>query len=201
MLATRTGSVLGPSTILKADNYPSLYSNRMRQTIPGAPNFRRVPGYAVYGVGISTISGIKAVLESMDAGPSSSDLRPCDASNNLQSSVADAVESTTHAAGAPQNAEAATTSPSGTALWHNLREEPVLYINGTPYVLREAAGPYKNMKEYSGIRAESLEEMEARLKADVLAEGRRLGGKVLVLNEYEACPWFMFYLFIVGSLS
>lgn len=41
--------------------------------------------------------------------------------------------------------------PSGQrrVLWHNLREEPVLYINGKPYVVREADQPFCNV-EYTG---------------------------------------------------
>jgi hypothetical protein len=38
------------------------------------------------------------------------------------------------------------------AVCTNLREEPLLYINGTPYVLREASGAYTNMKEYRRAR-------------------------------------------------
>lgn len=34
-------------------------------------------------------------------------------------------------------------------LWHNMREEPVIYINGKPFVLREVERPYKNMLEYT----------------------------------------------------
>ena len=34
-------------------------------------------------------------------------------------------------------------------LWHNLREEPVLYINGKPYVVRESNKPFANL-EYTG---------------------------------------------------
>lgn len=36
-------------------------------------------------------------------------------------------------------------------LWHNMREEPVLYINGKPYVVREADQPFCNV-EYTGMR-------------------------------------------------
>jgi hypothetical protein len=35
-------------------------------------------------------------------------------------------------------------------LWHNLREEPVIYVNGKPYVVREADQPFCNL-EYTGI--------------------------------------------------
>ena len=38
---------------------------------------------------------------------------------------------------------------SKTVLWHNLREEPVLYINGKPYVVRESNKPFANL-EYTG---------------------------------------------------
>lgn len=59
-----------------------------------------------------------------------------------------------------------------TAVWHNMREEPVVYINGRPFVLREEARPFKNLREYSGIEAYRLEQMEERLMRDVLDEVR-----------------------------
>ena len=34
-------------------------------------------------------------------------------------------------------------------LWHNMREEPVIYINGKPFVLRVVERPFKNMLEYT----------------------------------------------------
>ena len=37
-------------------------------------------------------------------------------------------------------------------LWHNMREEPVLYINGNPHVVREANKPFANL-EYTGQQA------------------------------------------------
>lgn len=55
-----------------------------------------------------------------------------------------------------------------------MREEPVVYINGLPFVLREQQRPMKNLQEYAGIDAERLERMEARLKQDVLAEAGAL---------------------------
>jgi hypothetical protein len=58
----------------------------------------------------------------------------------------------------------------GELLWFNMREEPVVYVNGRPFVLREQACPMKNLQEYAGIDATRLERMERRLKEDVLAE-------------------------------
>ena len=69
------------------------------------------------------------------------------------------------------------------ALWYNMREEPVIYINGRPFVLREEERPFKNMQEYTGIDARRLEQMESRLKADVLREMTGFGGRVLVAHE------------------
>jgi hypothetical protein len=43
--------------------------------------------------------------------------------------------------------------------WHNMREEPVIYINGKPYVVREADQPFCNL-EYTGIDRSRVEEME-----------------------------------------
>eukprot|EP00879_Flechtneria_rotunda_P018628 GHRR01019549.1.p1 GENE.GHRR01019549.1~~GHRR01019549.1.p1 ORF type:complete len:942 (+),score=356.76 GHRR01019549.1:158-2983(+) len=71
-------------------------------------------------------------------------------------------------------------------LWFNMREEPVIYINGLPFVLREQQRPMKNLQEYAGIDAERLERMEARLKQDVLAEAAHYGGRILVARESAA---------------
>lgn len=43
------------------------------------------------------------------------------------------------------------------------------YINGKPFVVREAERPFSNL-EYTGIDRARVEGMEARLKADVLQE-------------------------------
>jgi hypothetical protein len=70
-------------------------------------------------------------------------------------------------------------------LWHNMREEPVLYVNGRPFVVREADKPFANL-EYTGIDRVRVEGMEARLKADVLAEAAQYEGAVLVAHEDDS---------------
>ena len=67
-------------------------------------------------------------------------------------------------------------------LWHNMREEPVLYINGHPYVLREMEQPFSNL-EYPGITRARVEAMELRLKHDVLKEAAQYEGAVMVSYE------------------
>ncbi|EJD48990.1 hypothetical protein AURDEDRAFT_161927 [Auricularia subglabra TFB-10046 SS5] len=66
-------------------------------------------------------------------------------------------------------------------VWFSTREEPVVYISGRPFVLRDSADP-RNSVELSD-RAESLEAIELRLKTDVLAEAARFGGLILTHNE------------------
>eukprot|EP00889_Picochlorum_renovo_P000852 jgi/Picre1/27882/NNA_000845.t1 len=66
--------------------------------------------------------------------------------------------------------------------WINLREEPVIYVNGSPYVVRESDKPFANL-EYTGIDTQRVEEMEKRLKADVLAEASQYDGSVMVAEE------------------
>ena len=69
-------------------------------------------------------------------------------------------------------------------LWHSLREEPLVYVNGTPFVLREIEKPFSNL-ELTGITRERVEQMEARLREDVLHEAQQYGGSVLVSKELD----------------
>lgn len=62
-----------------------------------------------------------------------------------------------------------------TVHWISLREEPVIYINGNPYVLRDSSQPFRNL-EYSGISRIAVENMEERLQEDVLKEAQRYQG-------------------------
>ncbi|KAK0600073.1 hypothetical protein LWI29_011378 [Acer saccharum] len=67
-------------------------------------------------------------------------------------------------------------------LWISLREEPVVYINGRPFVLRDAERPFSNL-EYTGINRDRVEQMEDRLKEDIIMEAARYGNKILVTDE------------------
>ena len=143
-IARRSGSVLGPHTILKLDHFKVCQSSRLPEKFRGAPNFRGLssPGIHVYGGAIATVEGIKEVLLSVGAGPD-------DHSHNF-------------------------------AVWHMMREEPVIYINGEPFVLREASRPFKNLMEYRGIDAMRLDQMEQRLREDVIQESSQFNGEIIV---------------------
>jgi hypothetical protein len=47
-------------------------------------------------------------------------------------------------------AKASAGVPGRTVVWINLREEPVVYLNNRPFVLREAEFPFRNMSDFQG---------------------------------------------------
>lgn len=142
--AMRNGEVLGRQTVLKSDHCPGCHNLNLPERVEGAPNFREIPGFSVYGVANPTVDGIRAVIQRVST---SKGKRPI--------------------------------------LWHNMREEPVIYIHGKPFVLREVERPYKNMLEYSGIGRDRVERMEARLKEDILREAERYDGAIMVIHETD----------------
>ncbi|OAG29242.1 hypothetical protein NEDG_01315 [Nematocida displodere] len=71
-------------------------------------------------------------------------------------------------------------------IWMNLREEPVIYINGTPYVLRDKSSAFSNIRSFVGISYTRLEEMEERLKNDVLHIAQEHNGFIQVHAEQQA---------------
>lgn len=142
--ALRNGEVLGSQTVLKSDHCPGCQNLSLSERVEGAPNFREVPGFPVYGVANPTIDGIRSVICRIGGSKGG---RP--------------------------------------VFWHNMREEPVIYINGKPFVLREVERPFKNMREYTGIGRERVEKMEARLKEDILREAESYGGAIMVIHETD----------------
>ncbi|KAJ3567855.1 hypothetical protein NP233_g6086 [Leucocoprinus birnbaumii] len=73
------------------------------------------------------------------------------------------------------------TPNSSHVVWFSTREEPIIYISGRPFVLRDAAEPRRTLN--ISDRAENLEAIETRLKNDILQEAARFGGVVLTHNE------------------
>lgn len=63
------------------------------------------------------------------------------------------------------------------------REEPLIYINGSPYVLRQQAISLRNVKSYASISTSRLELLEERLRSDILAEARAFDGRLLLHTE------------------
>ncbi|KAF8556228.1 hypothetical protein OG21DRAFT_1409537 [Imleria badia] len=69
-------------------------------------------------------------------------------------------------------------------VWFSTREEPIVYISGRPFVLRDASEPRKTLS--LSDRAENLEAIEDRLKHDILQEAIKYGGLILTHNELAA---------------
>eukprot|EP00955_Chlamydomonas_euryale_P094761 364889-Chlamydomonas_euryale.AAC.2 len=64
--------------------------------------------------------------------------------------------------------------------WQNLREEPLIYINGAPFVVREADQPFSNL-EYTGVRLHGVRGMVRAVRC-----GRRgAGGAVWVARRWR----------------
>ena len=68
-------------------------------------------------------------------------------------------------------------------VWTNMREEPVVYINGRSFSLREEAHPFENSADFQGATGQSVERTEQQLKAEILAEARANGGRILLHGE------------------
>ena len=70
-------------------------------------------------------------------------------------------------------------------IWFSTREEPLVYLNGKPYVLREEQSPKQNIKTYAGISTVRLEQMEVRLRDDIAKEMANNNGLLLVHDELD----------------
>ena len=68
--------------------------------------------------------------------------------------------------------------------WICLREEPVLYVNSEPVVLRELHQPYENLV-FTGITSKRVEAMERTLCEDATAEFRKFEDKLLIHAESD----------------
>jgi len=67
----------------------------------------------------------------------------------------------------------------------DLREELVLYVNGTAYTRRELEMPAAAL-HHAGIQAAKLEDLERRLRADMMTEAASWGGNLLLHREIES---------------
>eukprot|EP00897_Mesotaenium_endlicherianum_P000190 jgi/Mesen1/10171/ME000076S09681 len=195
ILANRSGSVLGLQTVLKSDHCPGCQSLNLEERVDGAPNFRRIRGFPVYGVANPTVDGIRAVLKKVTAAAAAATAAAHGAAQAFSPGFLPGSGDAAHPNGSGPGSDAGTggtappgngaAAPAARVLWHNMREEPMVYINGKPFVLREMERPFKNMLEYSGIDKQRVEQMEARLKEDVLREAATYDGAIMVNHETE----------------
>lgn len=70
----------------------------------------------------------------------------------------------------------------GSIIWVNLREEPIIYINDTSYIVRERANPFKPII-IPNVTGLGIEAIERKLKLEVLQEAYENGGNISVYLE------------------
>lgn len=150
VVKARSGTVLGPNTILKIDHWTEESTVNLPLQISGAPNFRKIDlglqdeKYQIYAVAQPTLAALRSILAHVSA---------------------------------------ASHQPPERIVWVNVREEPLIYINGEPFVLRDQYASLRNIKAYTGITDRRLEQMETRLKEDILAESKTYLNRILLHSE------------------
>lgn len=145
----------------------------------GAPNFRST-NLNIFGAAQPSSGGLATILRVLGCGPSDLDsgfeIEPSlSTKTNKDSTKNDSQESIYLHSTPLQNKKR--------AIWFSTREEPIIYVNETPFVLRDLSAPFINIKSYTGITSTRLEAVEKRLKADILAEAKRNHGLLLVHDE------------------
>merc|ERR1712045_880410 len=91
---------------IKPDHFDSIHVlEDSLEKIEGAPNFRNIPGFPVYGTGQPTEKGFEEIIKKL---------------------------------GKVENEK---------VIWINLRREPVVYINGSPYAVRQPDNLHENIQE------------------------------------------------------
>ncbi|KAI9099760.1 inositol hexakisphosphate-domain-containing protein [Phlyctochytrium arcticum] len=170
----RSGAVLGKNTILKYDMFPGAQKLSLTERVDGAPNYRRIPLATVRALPSESASAVSSIIASDSTIDRSSQ---ASAVYGIGMPTISAVKDVLRKVQA---------DPEGSRqlVWTSLREEPVLYINSRPYVLRLFQDPMKNL-EATGITHERVEAMEYQMKMDAIAEVKQYGGRML-LHEEEA---------------
>ena len=172
----RAGDVLTSNFGMKADHFPGCQKKGLSPSIPGAPNFRKVSNVNVYGVAIPTLKGLYNVLRVLGAADDPIELY---AGDTLDPSLWQGFPGEGLFEKVPQMRESPLT---GRVVWVNLREEPVIYVGDRPFVFRDLTNPYVNV-ELTGIESSKIEQVEARLREDILCEAQRYNNRFLVHDE------------------
>ena len=153
----RKGAVVSQGTIVKFDLFPGAQKMSLSDRIDGAHNFRTVHINPLErGLFVGSVCSIENVtgvgMPTMDG------VRAV--LNHLQS------------------------GPNGskTVYWTSLREEPVLYIKGRPYVLRLLSNPINNLVA-TGIANNRVEQMEIQMKKEMINDMHLYNNRVLLHEE------------------
>ncbi|PRP89336.1 hypothetical protein PROFUN_02210 [Planoprotostelium fungivorum] len=193
MSVVRAEPALGDQ-IMKCDHWEGNQIVKDAPALEGAPNFRRIPGTILFGVGQPSYEGLYRMKQILSSGKHV-DYSSETAANDI-SSMADA--------GADQQSRpdrghhSSNLKESGLRkemtmddgafnrlVWINLREEPVIYIDGIPYAPRDRSTLNVNLEHLIGIEGYDLEKMEQRLKADITAKAKAEENKIEIVRQNE----------------
>ncbi|KAI7898613.1 inositol hexakisphosphate-domain-containing protein [Cokeromyces recurvatus] len=175
VVAKRHGQVLAQQTIMKHDAFPGCQKMSLKEKIEGAYNFRRVPVKDVK-------SSVKEPNKAADVSGLAADLERSDDEQLTPPYICGCAMPSKDAIRAVLKSMNAGPGGKRKVLWTCLREEPVLYVNKQPYVLRLFQEPLKNL-ESTGIITERVELMEDRMKLDALNEWKEYEGRLLLHDE------------------
>ncbi|KZP23754.1 hypothetical protein FIBSPDRAFT_1042612 [Athelia psychrophila] len=179
IVKTRAGSVLSRNFILKTDHYPSGRALDLEINVHGAPNFR-----APHPVSLTSLAATYSPNPSGATSPTIPGTPAAVPASPLTSlNVFGCAQPRTQ--GLRAILSVLNCRPGfgeqGHVVWFCTREEPIVYISGRPFVLRDVSEPRKTLA--LSDRTENLEGIETRLKQDILAEASKFGGLVLTHNE------------------
>ncbi|KDN52550.1 hypothetical protein K437DRAFT_272412 [Tilletiaria anomala UBC 951] len=195
VVRNRRGNVLTRGLILKTDHFAGTRPAHLSIHLQGAPNFRKANvDLGVYGVAQPSITGLKTILSVLGCQPEGSTdgekLSAGDTLHLVQLSPSPAPSPnplnspfkglSTSSAG-DDGGVASGLSVRDKCVWVCTREEPVIYICGRPFVLRDADTP--TMTLGMSDRASNLEGIESRLKDDILNEASKHNNLLLVHEE------------------
>eukprot|EP00096_Caligus_rogercresseyi_P004778 TRINITY_DN1924_c0_g1_i1.p1 TRINITY_DN1924_c0_g1~~TRINITY_DN1924_c0_g1_i1.p1 ORF type:complete len:531 (-),score=159.93 TRINITY_DN1924_c0_g1_i1:105-1697(-) len=90
---------------LKIDHFDQMHSLGPNQLVEGAPNFRKVSGFPIYGTAQPTEDAFNVILDQITK-----------------------------------------SAPESSIIWYNMRQEPVIYINKTPYAPRYPNMMHENLE-------------------------------------------------------
>lgn len=160
VVRNRSGTILSASTILKSDFFSGILKAGLPLRIEGMPNLRGVNP-------LVSLSSSENMLHS--SFPTAQEVWGCGMP------TIDGLRMGLKRMGADAHAQRR-------VVWTNLREEPVLYVNGRPHVLRLAEQPLTNM-EATGVTTDVVERIERALQRDLRQEAQQREGRVLLHDE------------------
>ncbi|KAK0535009.1 hypothetical protein OC835_002504 [Tilletia horrida] len=192
VVQNRKGSILSAFTMLKSDFFVGIVKAGLKERIEGAPNLRGAAMIMHPAPPLSTaMSDTSMPFTLQPDTPSSWSMRKSE-STAFSATGAEGIKMEAWGSGMPtvDGLRRALTrmgaAPGGLSevVWTSLREEPVLYVNGRPHVLRLADQPLTNV-EATGVTTEVVESMEKALKEDLVKEAAMRNGRVLLHDEVE----------------